>query len=344
MRLSVWILSAFATYLFVSIATAAPRGDVELEIAGSAQPGAAMAFQDWGRALSAAGVQNFRLRGFQEGDKPGIETGGTKEAPLYKVTAVLSQGDVLIVPGARFRRSECKNLAEWLDDLARRGPPDKREKIAAFGLAASQLEKVRADLAKTVGFSTKGMSRADAVDKIAGRLALKLTVEGRLGEAGQDDDKIEEELSGLSCGTALACILRPPGFCMAPNESGESLGYTVKKAELGKEVWPIGWPAESTLKVLPGIDKFHSINVANKRATEVLAAVAAILKVPVLYDHNAMALNGIEPEKAMVSFPKSRTTYSIALRKMLFTVGLKFEVRVDEAGKPFLWVSTVKAV
>ena len=46
----------------------------------------------------------------------------------------------------------------------------------------------------------------------------------------------------------------------------------------------------------------------------------------------------------MVSFPQSRTTYSIALRKMLFKAGLKFEVRVDEAGKPFLWVTTLKPV
>ena len=29
---------------------------------------------------------------------------------------------------------------------------------------------------------------------------------------------------------------------------------------------------------------------------------------------------------------------------MLGKIGLKFEVRVDEAGKPFLWVSTIKPV
>ena len=48
--------------------------------------------------------------------------------------------------------------------------------------------------------------------------------------------------------------------------------------------------------------------------------------------------------KKTVSHPQHRTSYSIALRKMLFQAGLKFEVRVDEAGKPFLWVSSVKPV
>jgi hypothetical protein len=64
----------------------------------------------------------------------------------------------------------------------------------------------------------------------------------------------------------------------------------------------------------------------------------------VLFDHNALARHGIEPDKATVAHPQQRTTYSVALRKMLGKVGLKFEVRVDEAGKPFLWVSTIKPV
>ena len=41
------------------------------------QLGAGMAFQQWGQRLNAAGVQNFRLRSAEEGDKPSIETGGT---------------------------------------------------------------------------------------------------------------------------------------------------------------------------------------------------------------------------------------------------------------------------
>ena len=61
-------------------------------------------------------------------------------------------------------------------------------------------------------------------------------------------------------------------------------------------------------------------------------------------DYNAMARHGVDPAKAIVSMPAGRTTYSLALRKLLFKAGLKFEVRVDEAGKPFLWVSTVKPV
>ena len=52
--------------------------------------------------------------------------------------------------------------------------------------------------------------------------------------------------------------------------------------------------------------------------------------------------NEAQAAKATVAMPKAKTTYSLALKKLLFQAGLKFEVRVDEAGTPFLWISTVK--
>ena len=300
-----------------------------------------MSFQQWGQALNAAGVQNFRLRPAQEGEKPSIEVGGTPQAPLYRVTAVLGVRDELVVPGGRFRRSECKRLAAWLDDLAKRGPPEKREKVSAFGLTVSQLEKVNADLTKAVGFSTKGMSRSEAVNKIAGQLSLSLKIEDTLAGG---DDKIEEELSEFSSGTALACILRPIGSSMAPRESDERLSYAVKKARLDEEIWPVGWPAEGGPKAVPGLYEFHNVNVSGVTAAKLLEVVGKQVHAAVLYDHNALARHGVEADKAIVSHPQQRTTYSIALRKMLGKVGLKFELRVDETGKAFLWVSTIKPV
>jgi len=76
--------------------------------------------------------------------------------------------------------------------------------------------------------------------------------------------------------------------------------------------------------------------------TTVLEAIAKRLKLPVLLDHSALARHGIEPDKKKVNSPQSRTTSNQLLRKVLSQAGLKSEVRLDEAGKPFLWVTTVK--
>ncbi|MGA2257999.1 MAG: hypothetical protein ABSG53_25320 [Thermoguttaceae bacterium] len=341
MRPPIFVPSALASLVLAATVWAAPAGQVQLEIAGDVQLGAGMSFQQWGQALNAAGIQNFRLRSAQGGEKPAIEVSGTRQMPFYKVTAVLGARDELVVPGGRFRRSECKKLAAWLDDLAKRGPPEKRENVSAFGLTASQLEKVNSDLSKAVGFSTKGMTRSEAVNKIAGRLGLTLKIEDGLADG---DDKIDEELTEFSSGTALACVLRPIGSCMVPRASGETLSYAVKKAQLDQEIWPVGWPAESAQKVLPALYEFHNVNVSGVTAAKLLEVVGKQVNAAVLYDHNALARHGIEPNKTAVSHPQQRTTYSVALRKMLGKIGLKFEVRVDEAGKPFLWVSSLKPV
>jgi hypothetical protein len=341
MRQVAYISSAIAPLFLAATAWAVAPGQVELEIAGDNQMGAGMSFQKWGQALAAAGVQNFRLRSGTDGDKPAIEVGGTDQSPVYKVTATLGAGDELIVPGGRFRRSECKQLAAWLNDLAKRGPPEKREKIIAFGLTATQLQKVNKDLSKVVGFSTKGMARNEAVDKIGGQLGLTLKIDDALTDG---DDKIEEELSEFASGTALACVLRPIGYCLVPRADGETLSYSVKKMQLDQAPWPVGKPAESAPKAIPALYEFHNVNVSGYSAAKLLEAVSKQIKAPVLYDHNALARRGIDPEKATVSHPQSRTTYSSALGSMLAKIGLKFEVLIDEAGKPFLWVSTMKPV
>ncbi len=204
------------------------------------------------------------------------------------------------------------------------------------------MAQVRADLAKPVGFSTRGMLPGDAVERIGRNLKLPIRVTGSLPAA--EDDKIAEDLSGLSCGTALASILRPLGYCMVPRQTPQGLACAVAKAKLDQEVWPIGWPVERPADALPALYDFLPVNVQNVPAAKALAAIGARLKVPVLMDYNAMARHGIDPAKALVSMPPGRSNCSLALRKLLFKAGLKFELRVDEANKPFLWVTTVKPV
>ncbi len=317
---------------------------VELEVIADAQGGAALGFQEWMQTLTRAGVKNVRLRTAQAGDEVKIDQRGTAESPLYVVTALLGNDGVLVLPGgARAKRSEAGKVAQWLDDLAAHGPPNRREARAAFGLTAKQLADVREDLSQPVGFSTKGLAHGEAVEKIGRLLKLPMRLSGSLPAA--EDDKIAEDVSGLSCGTGLASILRPLGYCMVPRLSGGRLEYFVAKAKLDQEVWPIGWkPEKPPAEVLPALFQFLPVNVQNAPATKALEVIGTRLKTPVLMDYNAMARHGIDPAKALVSMLPGKTTYSSALRRLLFKAGLKFEVRVDEAGRPFLWITTVKPV
>jgi hypothetical protein len=317
-------------------------GQVQLELVGDAR-GAAMSFQDWIQALGNAGIKNVRLRSAADVGKPGIDVQGTADRPIYIVTGQVISRDELLLPGARFKRSEVKSLAAWLDDLAQNGPPDKRPKIVAFGMTATQFDQVMKDLVVPVGFNTQGLARRDAVAKIVGKLRSPVRFEGDSAKA-LSDDKVEEELTAISSGSAMACLLRPIGCCLVPQLSGGEIKYSVVRAQSTiKDVWPIGrTPLKPLPGIVPGLFEFLNVNVQNVSAATAIEAVGKRLKTPVLYDHIALAKYKIDPGKAMVSFARARSNYSMALEKMLFPAGLQFEVREDEAGTVFLWVTTVK--
>lgn len=297
---------------------------------------------DWLRELSQAGVANLQIRAKRPGDEIGIETRGTQGLPVYVVTGALTTGNELVVPGARFRLAEAKRLARWLDEVAQQGPPAQREQKSAFGLPASQFDRVRDELAQPVGFSTKDTGRREVVDRISNRLQLPLRIDHGAA-AALGTDPVSAELGDLSCGTALAYALRAPGLCLVPRPAAGGVELAVVASQPNLEIWPIGWGPERPLpELVPGLYEFLNVNVQNVSIATVLDAISQRAKLPVLLDQNALARHGLDPGKATANLPQNRTTYSLALRKILFQGGLKHEVRVDEAGKPFLWVTSIK--
>jgi hypothetical protein len=337
--------SCLPTLLSIILFAAAPAkggGTVELELVGDAR-GSAMLFQEWAQALGKAGIRNVRLRVVEESDKPGIDVQGTAERPVYVVLGIVESRDVLVLPNGRYRRGDLGRLAQWLKDLAERGPNAGKEEKGAFGLTARELARFRKDLAAPVGFNTRGMTRQRAVEKIAGQLKLPLMLDADAAQA-LADDKVEDDLSEVARGTALACMLRPAGYGLLPRVAGGEAAHAVVKAAPGREAWPIGWESDKPAnEALPALYEFHSVNLQNVPAARAIDAIAKLLKAPVLVDHYALARHKIDLAKVTVSLARSRTTYSIALRKLLFQARLKFDVRYDEGGTPFLWITTLKA-
>ena len=194
--------------------------------------------------------------------------------------------------------------------------------------------------------------------KIAEQLRLPLRLDA---DVARDlaDDKVEDELKGLSCGTAVACLLRPAGYSMTPRAVNGQIVYAVVQADgtpaasnlvevnlATFKTWPIGWTTDKTDKsdsnAVPGLYEPHNVNVQNVSAATAIAVIGKQLAIPVLFDRKALAKYKIDPAKVSVSFPKRHTTYSLALRTMLFRAKLKFEVRYDDAESPFLWITTSK--
>ena len=321
---------------------AAVAGDrVELDLAVEERV-AITGRQDWLRRLSEAGIERFRIRSVRPTDLPNIDRRGTAESPTYVVTGIITSENVLVVPGARFRVSQMSQLAAWLRELSEMGPPDERPAESSFGLNAEDLERLQTDLSPPLGFNTVGVSRADVIRQAAKGMATPLVADPRLAEP-LSKDMVAEDLSTISRGTALAYVLRSPGLCLVPDVDSGRVSLSIVEARPELKIWPIGWEPEKADKdIKPELYEFLPVNVSGVSVTKVLGAIEKRLEMPILLDHNAMARHGLEPDKVIVELPVSRSTYSIMLRKVLFQARLKRELRVDDAGRPFLWVTSVK--
>ena len=319
-------------------------GRVELVLATDRQA-PVTAQQTWARELGAAGVRNVRLRAGRTGDKVGIETRGTEQSPLYIVTGELNSRGEVVLPEGRYRPGEASRVAAWLNEVARLGPPESREPVVAFGLKHSEMMAVRDDLATPIDFSTKGLPRGEAARKILDRLRLPVEFDAQLLET-PDDDRLADELRGLSCGSGLACVLRPLELVLIPRSTpSKGPSYWIAPARGKKEIWPVGWkPEKPGAKVVPKMLDFFWLELPGVQASRALDAIGGRLEIPVLIDHHALAHHGIDLEKSIVTVPRTRMTYASALDRVLFQAKLKSELRTDEAGSPLLWVTTIKPV
>jgi hypothetical protein len=295
--------------------------------------------QDWLQALTKAGVTKLRIVAGAP-DKISVEVRGTEASPVYVVTGLITSDNDLLLPNGKYPLRNAGQAAKWLSDLAQNGLPAKPEEKGLFGLKPDEVESLRAALAQPVGFSTQGVARAAAVEKLAGQLELAVKFDAALRKS-IGDDAVAEELTEMAGGTAMACLLRPSGLGLVPRRTAQrSVECVILASRPGVEAWPIGWePAKSIKTLVPAYYEAFSANVENVPVTTVIDAVAKRLSVPFLVDHYALAQQKIDPEKALANAPQAQTTYNQLLRKLLSQANLKSEVRVDEAGKPLFWIT-----
>lgn len=295
----------------------------------------------WLDLFIGLGIQNVRIRGARVGDETKIEKRGRDDAPIYHVTGILTADGTLHTPGGRFKLENKRRLGEWLKDLAEHGPlGEKKPKIVAFGLTEEQFGKLKEDLARKVGFSTKGLRIGEVVARIGAPLSHRLTIDGSATKALAGGETVLDELADVSSGTALAAAVRPAGLILVPRPRGDEVELVVTSSAGAKELWPIGWASDAApAKLLPAVNTVKNVEIDETPLSDAVAIVAKRLEAPVLFDHNNIARREIDLDKVSVTLPAERTTYSIVLTKLLYQARLKYELRVDEADKPLLWVS-----
>jgi hypothetical protein len=331
---AVWALSSPA------IGADAPRVSLEL----LTQPGLPItASQQWYKALSELGISGLQIRSAGPADEAGVTEQGGRSGTSYRVVGILSADNMLHLPGGTFKVNDTAGLRKWLATLSDQGAAGVTERRSAFGLLAKQLAAAHDDLAHVVAFSTKDTSAAQTVSRIAATLKYSLQLDAA-DRRRLEQVIVADDLSGLSAGTVLADVLRGAGLVFRPERpAGGDLQYRVEEPRTDRESWPVGWkPKGRANEVLPALFDYLNVEISDTSVADALEAIQGRLKVPCVFDRAAMKLHDVDPASAQASVPAKRMTYSLILNKILLQSKLKYELRVDEAQQPFLWITTVK--
>lgn len=330
-----WRVAVIAFLLVANARLCGAEGRVELEVV-TEEPLAGTDAQAWSEVLTQAGFSSVRMRR-AAGESPEIKPSGTNG---YRVIALLTSGNQLVLPKGRFGLRDRSALAEWVKKLREGGADAILIKTAAFGLLPAELTRVHQALTGPVAESTLGKPAREVAKKVAEQTTLKFIADGEAQRALAAEETVGDELQGMASGTALAAVLRPLGLVMFPQKQGMEVRLRISEAREIKEFWPVGWPLKNNpSQTVPELFKFLTVEIEQTPLAEAAAAISSRVKAPLLVDHNALVRERVDFDQK-VSLPRASTYYGRALDRLLFQAKLKFELRLDEGDKPFLWITT----
>ena len=90
---------------------------------------------------------------------------------------------------------------------------------------------------------------------------------------------------------------------------------------------------------VPQLYEYLTVEIKATALSEAIRAIQSRVETPFLFDHNGLAREQIDLKSVNVSYPKRRVQYLRVLDQVLFQAKLKSEIRLDEAGTAFLWIS-----
>lgn len=320
-----------------SVAQAALPIDIEVAAEAGAPFGA---MQEWGKLLNEMDLARVRLRGANGGDVPAVTPSGEGESQRFKIVGILNRRDQLQLPGGTFGMGDRAKLKAYFESLPERTAEQGVER-GIFGLTKQQFEQVYEELSTPVTIDTQGVSPERVVLALKEGLTIPLQIDAEASRALRAAKPLAADLKGLSTGTALAIAMRPAELTMIPEQKlGQPLTLHVVRASQERRGWPAGWrPAKVARQLVPAMYRFTNIEISGFTLAEALAALGPHMEIPLLFDERVLAVRSIDPEKIDVSFPRGKAYIRRAVDRVLSQGRLAGEVRVDEAEKPFYWIT-----
>ncbi len=345
MRTVIWLVCLIPLLLFPAVhGNAQVKRFVHIEISAGDRA-AVRSQQKWMEVLSEVGADRVRSRTSGASGRVEIKESETSLGVLVKVFGRIDRNR-LELPGATFGMADRQALEQYVQQLRDDGAGVALAEKKAFGLTSQQLVALSESLAVPLDMETKNRPASEFVDVARRQVSFEFVLDKASRRAIGREEAFPDELQGMSVGTSLAAALRPLGLVLVPRrQPGQETALHLVDAAKAEEYWPVGWPATTVPKrTVPALFDKNALEIRDFPLDKVLSAIQAKSGVPMLLDYKAIAAAGIDLATTKVTFVGNRSSYGFGLRKVLGQTEprMTYEIRVDDAGRPFLWLTTAR--
>jgi hypothetical protein len=330
--------------------------------------------QEWLQRLDEAGAGPTRIVSAGTAEPRLEDLGETPSgASLVKVYAVLTRDGLLVLPGSngpeRFRPSDRDKLKEYFDRFASRGAEAVTVPRGKYGLTEAEFTDLFTRLQRPLPKLAEGATLADVVKAAQKSARVTIEIDGAVRDVLRAESDVAKSIEGLSIGAALAAALKQEGLAIQPEPAdarqpstqvggvnqtrrspptrvgGSPATLRVVAVRDAKDPWPVGYDPEGTpTQTAPGLMGFLTVEVEGYTLAEAYEALGPRVQwkdkpLPIVWDHFVLRRDAIDPTTIEVRFPKKRTFYKSLLDNLASQARLGLELRVDEAGTPFLWLT-----
>lgn len=327
-------LTALLTAITLCVASATAALPIDIEVI--TEPGVPItAPQQWVTMLGAMDLGRVRIRSANSGDAPGV----TQKGKRYKIVAVLNGRGELVIEKERYRARDRRALANFFQLLA--NTESFGEELGRFNLTQDQFRQVHGNLSKVLGLSTQGKRPAVLIDQLRDKFSVALTEEAAASARLKKARPMETELGELATGTALALALRQADLVLVPQKPvGKPLQVRIEREDPKWQSWPVGWKPEGSPRVLaPQLYEFLTAEIKGYTLDQALSALQPRMGIAVIYDQRTLERREIDPTAIQVKHPATRTYLKKVIDRILSQARLSGELRVDERGKLFYWIT-----
>ena len=302
---------------------------------------AALQARHWTETLRRFDI-NFRIRSGRVSDMPGVVE--VKQGQFRKVTVTgrLDRSGKLIFKDRVFKRSDGAKVGEWIRELKTYGSQGAPTGKPVWGLSKAQFGEVFRAMGSPVKKDVYGNSLPTALSGLGlpEDYPVRYSVDGKKAAAGVKQT-VRTRVKGQSLGTALALVLREYGLGFRPLRTPRgTIELVIDPLVKARDAWPVGWDLKmSRPKTAPKMFEFVEVNLDKIKLSDLFRAVSVKTGVPIHVDHLATRVRGIDVDKLLFSYPRRKTGYSLLLRRATVPHKLTHKLRIDESGKPFVWVT-----